>query len=350
MDDCSLTDEIFDGETTFSTVGTTTDGLDTNCLGDCCDFGPTQIENDIWYTYTATCEGLLTVSTCDTVDYDSKIAVYEGCDIADCPRGGDEIGCNDDGPGCPAFSTIATAVVVQDSCYTIRIGGFAGADSGSGTVNVMCEVIGECGDGSVGPLEDCDPPASMCPAGADEVLFCNQLCQCPQCELSASTCDAFETLAQNCPETGDVADDDPNGGCNSVPFQFDTLSCNETMCGQVGTYIEAGGGQFRDIDWFLFELTETAEVTVTVVSEIENFVFAIQDVGQGDPVPCDPNVGIANSSTGQGCVPNTITATLDAGQWVVLVTTPVFVDQSCPGPVHEYQITLTADPPAACVP
>ena len=135
-DDCFDKLVIVDGVTDFSTSGATTDGGATNCTGDCCDFDDPMIHNDIWYSYDAACSGTLTVSTCDTVDYDSKIGIYDGC--GDCPYGGTEIGCNDDGPDCSGFSSLATADVVQGNCYTIRIGGFGLGDSGSGTVLVDC--------------------------------------------------------------------------------------------------------------------------------------------------------------------------------------------------------------------
>ncbi|MCH8968267.1 MAG: Ig-like domain-containing protein, partial [Planctomycetes bacterium] len=135
-DECADKLVIFDGVTEFSTSSATTDGGDTDCTGDCCDFGDPMIHNDVWYNYDATCSGTLTVSTCDTVNYDSKIGIYDGCGA--CPYGGNEIGCNDDGEGCPLFSSLATADVVQGNCYTVRIGAFSPSDAGSGTVLVDC--------------------------------------------------------------------------------------------------------------------------------------------------------------------------------------------------------------------
>jgi hypothetical protein len=135
-DDCSDKLVIFDDVTTFSTIGATTDGGETDCTGDCCLWGDPLIHNDVWYSYEALCSGTLTVSTCDTVNYDSKIGIYDGCGA--CPYGGNEIGCNDDGPGCLEYSSLATADVVEGNCYTIRIGGYGLLDSGSGTVLVDC--------------------------------------------------------------------------------------------------------------------------------------------------------------------------------------------------------------------
>ncbi|MCH8912790.1 MAG: hypothetical protein IIA33_04390, partial [Planctomycetes bacterium] len=88
----------------------------------------------------------------------------------------------------------------------------------------------------------------------------------------------------------------------------------------------------------------TAEVTLTAISEIENLQFGLYDTDQGSCAVVDEIVG---SSTTLGCVPNSVTAVLDPGIWVVLVTTPFFEGQPCPGE-NEYQVTLTVDPPAAC--
>ncbi|MHC4448258.1 MAG: hypothetical protein ACYSXF_10840, partial [Planctomycetota bacterium] len=101
-DDCPLRLPIVDGLRPFDTTFATTDGLPTNGLNDCAAFGDPQIYNDIWYNYFAECTGVLIVSACDDgfpetgeADYDTKIAIYDGCDVALCPYGGNEIGCND---------------------------------------------------------------------------------------------------------------------------------------------------------------------------------------------------------------------------------------------------------------
>ena len=101
-DDCADRIPITDGDTGYTTIGATTDGP-ANCAG---SFG-----SDIWFNYTATCDGDLTLSTCDQVDYDSAIAVYSG---TDCPVGTGAsvlLGCNDDGPGCASFSSLLIVAV-----------------------------------------------------------------------------------------------------------------------------------------------------------------------------------------------------------------------------------------------
>ena len=52
-DFCANAIPIFDGDTPYSTIGATTDGLPHAA----CSFDG-QTYADIWYTYTATCEGV----------------------------------------------------------------------------------------------------------------------------------------------------------------------------------------------------------------------------------------------------------------------------------------------------
>ncbi|MCA9292171.1 MAG: hypothetical protein KDA25_13645 [Phycisphaerales bacterium] len=157
-DDCVDRIEILDGATDYSTIGATTDGLPHAS----CQFDG-QTYNDIWYNYTATVDGTLTVSTCNNAAYDTDLAVYAGCDTADCPPGDDAlIACNDDFTGCAGFTSEVTINVVCGNCYKIRVGGWNAGDSGAGTVTLtpVGEPCGGCpcvwdldGNCQVGPAD-----------------------------------------------------------------------------------------------------------------------------------------------------------------------------------------------------
>ena len=129
----------------FDTTLATTDGLPTNGLNDCAAFEDPQIHNDIWYNYFASCDGQLIVSTCNDgnpgtgeADYDTKIAIYDGGDLALCPFGGNEIGCTEDGPECAGLTSVAQAPVIAGNCYKIRVGGFGPTSAGTGVLSVQC--------------------------------------------------------------------------------------------------------------------------------------------------------------------------------------------------------------------
>ena len=128
-DDCACAVPIFDGLTPFSTLGATTDGpADANCQFD------GQTYNDTWFIYEATCTGNLEVSTCNTVDYDTDLVVYDGTDCNNLTT----LGCNDDFTGCAGFSSIVNVPVVSGNSYLIRVGGFNDGDVGSGDLSLIC--------------------------------------------------------------------------------------------------------------------------------------------------------------------------------------------------------------------
>ncbi|MCA9291352.1 MAG: hypothetical protein KDA25_09495 [Phycisphaerales bacterium] len=138
-DDCADRIAIFDGGTPYSTIDATTDGN----VHAACQFDG-QTYHDVWYNYTATCNGPLTISTCNAADYDTDLAVYATCDAADCPPGdADLIACNDDFSGCSGFTSEVTIDAVCGACYKIRVGGWNDGDQGTGTLTITCN--GDCG-------------------------------------------------------------------------------------------------------------------------------------------------------------------------------------------------------------
>ncbi len=130
-DDCSNAIPIQFGTTGFSTLDATTDGP---ALPPDCDEGfGTGFGSDIWYTLTPDRTDGIIVSTCDSANYDTRLAVYSGCD-------GVLVACNDDGSGCSGFTSRMTFAGVQGETYLLRVGGFDG-ERGSGTISI------EYGDG-----------------------------------------------------------------------------------------------------------------------------------------------------------------------------------------------------------
>ena len=57
-----------------------------------CHAGDLDIANDLWYCWTASASGPVSLSTCGLTDVDTKIAVYPG---PGCP-GGSALTCDDD--------------------------------------------------------------------------------------------------------------------------------------------------------------------------------------------------------------------------------------------------------------
>ena len=126
-DDCATAPAIggsgsWSCDTTAATTGT--EGQDA-----CSEFGYTAVPLDIWYEWTADVTGDAIVSTCGTVNWDSKIAVYAG---AGCPSASSLVGCNDDASGCAGFSSQTSFSCTAGSVYMIQLGAY-GPSTSNGT-------------------------------------------------------------------------------------------------------------------------------------------------------------------------------------------------------------------------
>ena len=119
------TDAIAIGEVTdlaWNTSTATTSGFDTH-----------SINQDIWYVYTPSANGLATFDLCGST-FDTKLAVYGECDVAT------ELGYNDDSSYCDADersvqSAILDLPVVYGEDYMIQVGGY-GSNSGAGDLTI----------------------------------------------------------------------------------------------------------------------------------------------------------------------------------------------------------------------
>jgi hypothetical protein len=96
---------------------------------------------DVWFSFTACQSGDTEVSTCDIVDFDSDIVVYEG----NCGNKV-QIACNGDGDWCGGYSSQTSFNATAGQHYLIRVGGWSDSSEGSGMLLVD------------GP-GDCDPPS-----------------------------------------------------------------------------------------------------------------------------------------------------------------------------------------------
>ncbi len=293
-DDCIDRVTINDGVTAFSTLGATTDGpTHVSCMFD------GQTYADVWYNYTATCNGTLTVSTCGTVDYDSDVVLYDGWDcgaLEDPP-----LSCNDDGAGCAGFSSLATATVTVGQQIKIRIGGFADeTDAGTGTVEITCGGGGggcdvTCGGGSTAEGEaDCGLPT-----------------------------------------------DTVNGGCNSAPEVFSPIACGQSYCG-TGAF----DGASRDTDWYEIVLASPMTLTWSVEAEFDVVLGFVEMTvpGSGN---CADAVALNPFAAPGECNPASISVTVGAGTHWFFVA-PDFTNIEACGGEYTASLTCAAPPTGAC--
>jgi hypothetical protein len=131
-DDCADAIWIEEGVHAFSTIGATTDGP---IHPECKLFDRGVTGNDIWFVYTATGTGMLEVSTCNLVDYDSDLVIYDGVDCEDLVL----LGCNDDAADCAKFSSRVVVPVLEGDSYLIRVGGWQIGHVGTGEILVHLE-------------------------------------------------------------------------------------------------------------------------------------------------------------------------------------------------------------------
>jgi hypothetical protein len=262
-DECSGRIEITDGVTPFSTTGATDSGpaLDPSCEE---GFGLAFVK-DIWFTYEATCDGDITVSTCNDASYDTRLAAYDACP----DLGGILVACNDDGPGCAGFtSTMVITGATAGNTYLIRVGGFGGGGTGNLTIT--------CGGGGGGDTNDeCDTPdpavdganaftnvgstsgmpnASPAFCGAFATGFYNDVWFTYTPSMAGvatfSTCNTatFDTRLElwlGCPDAGGVlvACNDDGAGCTGfTSLMTADLACDTKYLVRVGAYSTTGFG------------------------------------------------------------------------------------------------------------
>ncbi len=278
-DGCASALVAFDGPNAFTTVNATTDGPDhAGCATPTCggDFG---LHNDVWFEYVATTSGVLSVNTCRSADFDSKIAIYEGAGCSNLEAR--LVHCNDDGQvPCASDGAEALVLATQGTVYTIRIGSFVG-ETGTGTfsiepggscpgegdccsangtpgcadidcctlicsmdpfccnvawdqicadqANVQCDCLGKCGCGFLGGGDCCVGHGGF---GCEDEACCSMVC-----EADPSCCDQWDgacaDLARHyCPEICPPLDLGCGPGAGACCQHNGTPGCEEQACCQ----------------------------------------------------------------------------------------------------------------------
>lgn len=135
-DDCTGAFPISDGFyalEAFDTRCTTTDGPAT-ATGDCAFSQPDAFRNDIWFEFVPACDYRTSITVIGA-DYDAYVAVYcNGSDSCSCPTDAStEYACGQ----VVGEGNSVDFPVTAGNCYTIRVGGFAGAE-GTGALEIAC--------------------------------------------------------------------------------------------------------------------------------------------------------------------------------------------------------------------
>ena len=161
-DDCVTAREVTWGTWDVNTIGALSSGVPVD-ESQCLDTYMTDCDPDVWYHLTACGSGTMTVSLCDTINFDSDLAVYHGtCDSLE------QVACNGDGSGCGGYTSLLQVNVTQGQSYYVRVGGWNGA---TGTGVMVIDGPGEPCDSKV-PAEIVFPdgrPDQIDPAGGTSI-------------------------------------------------------------------------------------------------------------------------------------------------------------------------------------
>ena len=191
---------IGDGDTAIDNTSATSNGDADFTL--CDNFGEEMMYNDLWFSYNASCDGAVTITMCDTVDYDSRLAVYDAC-------GGTMLACNDDcGGSVNGLSSELTVNAAAGDTLIIRVGSFAEGSTGTGTMNVSCQgaAPGACCLGGTDCLDDMTE--TDCAAFGGAFAGYGTTCATVSCGAAGDTCaDAVDAVdGANAFDTTDATD------------------------------------------------------------------------------------------------------------------------------------------------
>jgi len=141
------------------------------------------------------------------------------------------------------------------------------------------------------------------------------------------------------PNCADGYVDNFNGGCNSLPPVFSTITCTSTIQGTSGTY-RVGTTRYRDTDWYRLVLTTPGTVNLTVVAE-----FAVQvSIVVPGPNGCT-DYGVVSSTTGECASFVDVSKCLSAGEYYIVITPQSFSGVPCGS---QYTLEMAGCP--TCVP
>jgi len=284
-----------------------------------------QMANDVWYEFTAPVTSDYTISTCDTIDFDSDIVVYAGaCGALT------QVACNGDGPGCGGFSSLVEMQMNGGDVYYIRVGGWNAVAVGTGTVEIESAAPPpppeQCGNGTDDDgdgLVDCEDPD--CTADPDCVCEGTSALTCAQGSgnnvlLSWANGEAYSliTVSRDGVVVAAIAGTSTNHTDNAVPLGDHSYSVIGTCGGTqqapgsscVVTVEQNAGFTFTALDVNSGYTAAGAAFTTDVVS---------QELSSNPGFPTNTSgfsIGLGHDSTlleGTGVVTTGPVSDLDAG-------------------------------------
>ena len=204
-DECGGAAPISNGAIAFDTTGATTSSPFPPVS--CNDGNFQTLTTDLWYLYTATCTGTVTMTTCGAATFNTRLVVYASgaCPSAATPV----VACDDDAAGCANGTSTVTFLAPAGASYYVRLGGINA--SGTGTLTVSCTPACPDADGD----GDCDS-ADNCPS-------------VPNANQADGDGDGVGDLCDNCPVNANPGQEDGDG--DGVGDACDTPACPADLSG-----------------------------------------------------------------------------------------------------------------------
>ncbi|MBI1825900.1 MAG: hypothetical protein HY287_16210 [Planctomycetes bacterium] len=238
-DFCTYPKIVSDGVTPFNLAGATPDCPQETQL-------PSMV-NDIWFNYTATCNGMVIIQTCGAgpiASPDTNMAVYPNC-ISCPPYLPIPVGVSDfAGGSCYAASKVTINNVTHGLCYRIRLGD-ANGNPVSGNLTIACQALclpgapccgsAPCDDGNPCTDDECDPQNGCLhinnAEGCDDGSACtvNDMCLGGICTGTPINCDDGNSCTTDTcnPDTGCVH----QNNCGSCCDQRDGACTDSVLAG-----------------------------------------------------------------------------------------------------------------------
>ena len=239
---------IGDTSRTFTTVRATKD--DPNETAACQPIGA-----DVWYCYTASCDGFAKITLDCNAAFDAILLAYEGCNACP-PSTSNRVFCYDDPQVCgPNHDTVREFAVQAGKSYLIRLGGW-NAVEGSGEITTSCRIPecttnAQCDNGifcngaeTCSATSECvngNPPCvnqTHCDEAGDRCLQCLEAAECNDniaCTTNACVANACQYTPVACtggdvcdPANGNCVDCLNNTHCNNGDFCDGVETCNTT--------------------------------------------------------------------------------------------------------------------------
>ena len=292
-DECSGAITIVDGINNNGGLPFTNVGSSTSSPAWTCALGG----SDVWFLYSASCSGTLTVDTCSpNTNYDTAIQVFD----VNCGQvcGTLTTGtCNDDFCG---LQSSVSAGAILNGLYYIRVGGFNGG-SGDFELNVVCTP----GGGGGVPDDECSgaTPLTLGPNGPFSTVGYTTSVPGWLCAIGGSdrwfqyqaTCTAPHTFYTCSPNTDyDTAIELFAGSCACLT----SLGCNDDTCGlqsSVTGLLTQGSTYFVRVGGFASG-TGNVELTVAIGTNTGS-TTTYADACGGTTISVSGNPNIAGSVT-----------------------------------------------------